>query len=123
MSFEEDFLAHYGKKGMRWGQRKAPDQPIQNLRNKQGLTYKEYKRDPNFKKDVRSGVQTQVELRRTVNGPELQSTGKYRSAADKKAIGTDYANAVLKAQGRKRLMSIGIAVGAAVVGGKAIGII
>lgn len=34
MSFEEDFLAHYGKKGMRWGQRKAVAKA--NERSKKG---------------------------------------------------------------------------------------
>jgi hypothetical protein len=104
MSFEKDFLAHYGKKGMRWGQRSGP-----NLRTTQGLTYKQYKQDPNFKMDTRYGIEGQVAVARGPKGSNvLASTGKYRSAADKKAVGTDYANAVLKAQGRRKLAAMGI---------------
>jgi len=52
MSFEEDFLAHYGKKGMRWGKRNS--NPGVSVSSKKGLSYKEYKKDPTFKREVKA---------------------------------------------------------------------
>ena len=88
MSFEEDFIAHYGKPGMKWGQRRAQNRAMATA-------------NANFKRDVKltrrgKGLERQVSVR----DGQLMVTNNYRNA-NKQSVGKDYAESVIAEASRK----------------------
>lgn len=111
MSFEEDFLAHFGKKGMKWGQRKAYA-----------------KENPNFKRDVKrtmrgQGLEKLVEIENVPEVPgliKITEMGKYRDSVTKKAVGKKYAEKVIEETNRRnsrnnKILTAGLIAGGAVI--------
>lgn len=100
-----DFLAHYGKKGMKWGTRrevrKASDKELKDLKNSFKAGEKAAKKDPTFKREVkatrkREGISGIKNFAKTEKYGRLSSRAKgdFKNSKGEK-VSEDFANAVL----------------------------